>query len=118
MTRLVQIFDRPCCGPSAASQLADFLRERVGADVTVEYHDLAAGGSQQVRVPGALVGHLSGGGALPVLAVDGALVAAGTLPNLMDALDLAHGQPSRTVLTATATATATATGDQCAPGCC
>lgn len=112
MTRLVQIFDRPCCGPSAASQLADFLRERVGTDVTVEYHNLQAGGGQQVKVPGALVGHLSGGGALPVVAVDGELVSTGTLPNLMDALDLANGQPARTVLTLTAR------GDACAPGCC
>jgi hypothetical protein len=113
--RLVQIFDKPCCGPSAAEELATFLSTRVDAGgVTVEYHNLADGGAQQVKVPGALVGHLTGGGALPVIAVDGELVATGTLPNLMDALDLANGQPARTVLTMAGGAS----GEACAPGCC
>jgi hypothetical protein len=94
VTRLVQVFDRPCCGPSAAATMVDFLRERVDADeVSVEYHNLAEGGGRHVRVPNALVAHLSDGGALPVIAVDGELVATGALPNLMDALDLANGKP-------------------------
>lgn len=114
--RLVQIFDRPCCGPSAAEQLAEFLTTRVdSADVAVEYHNLASGGGQQVNVPGALVSHLTSGGQLPVLTVDGELVAGGILPNLMDALDLANGKPARAVLTLTPVA---ANGESCAPGCC
>lgn len=114
--RLVQIFDRPCCGSSAAEQLAEFLTTRVdSADVAVEYHNLAAGGGKQVNVPGALVTHLTGGGQLPVLAVDGDLVATGTLPNLMDALDLANGKPVSTVLTLIPLA---ASGESCGPGCC
>lgn len=113
--RLVQIFDRPCCGPSTAEQLADFLTTRVDAtDVTVEYHNLAAGGSRQVKVPGALVGHLTGGGALPVIAVDGELVATGVLPNLMDALDLANGKPGPALLSIVTKDS----GGACAPGCC
>lgn len=124
MSRIMQIFDRPCCGPSAASQMADFLRERVdAAEVSVEYHNLAEGGGQNVRVPGALVSHLTGGGALPVIAVDGELVATGTLPNLMDALDLANGKPpARTLinLTASTGVNAGTNGDAgaCGPGCC
>jgi hypothetical protein len=113
--RLVQIFDRPCCGPSAASQLADSLREHVDPDaVHIEYHNLLTGGVRSIRVPGALVRHMTAGGALPVLAVDGELVATGVLPDLMDALGLANGQPAR----AMPTRTGPATGDASAPGCC
>ena len=115
MARLVQIFDRSCCDPSAASQLADFLRERVDGDaVEVEYHDLAQGGGGNVKVPGALVAHLTSGGALPVIAVNGELVAAGTLPSLLDALDLATGRAPRTVVTLTAGGGS----DARSPGCC
>jgi hypothetical protein len=112
MARLVQIFDRPCCGPSAAAQLADFLRGRVDADVTIDYHNLEDRTAQAVSVPSALVGHLTSGGALPVMAVDGVLVAAGTLPNLMDALDLASGKPAQAHLNI---AIASASGSS---GCC
>ena len=101
MTRLVQIFDRPCCNPSAAAQLAEFLQDRVTPDVTVEYHDLNVRGTQPITVPTTLVSHLTGGGALPVMTIDGALVASGVMPNLMEALDLAAGAsaraPSRTL---------------------
>lgn len=120
MARLVQIFDRPCCGPSAASQLAEFLRDRVdGGEVDVEYHDLAQGGGpkgggRSVKVPGALVAHLTSGGALPVLAIDGALVATGTLPSLLDALDLATGRAPRPRVTLTAAGG----GDASGPDCC
>jgi hypothetical protein len=92
VTDSVQFFDRPCCGPSAASTLADFLRERVGDGAEVEYHNLNATGSEPVSVPTAVIGHLSAQGALPVMAVNGQIVAAGALPNLMDALDLATGR--------------------------
>lgn len=113
--RLVQIFDRPCCGPSEAEKLADFLGTKVDTDqVAVEYHNLASGGDAQVKVPGALVAHLTGGGALPVVAVDGELVATGVLPNLMDALDLANGRPARTLLTMAPADS----GEACGPGCC
>lgn len=115
MARLVQIFDRPCCGPSAAAQLADSLRERVDPDaVNVEYHNLQTGGGRSIRVPTALVRHMTAGGALPVLAVDGELVSAGMLPDLPDALDLAHGRPARAV----STLAGPAAGDPRAPGCC
>jgi len=116
VARLVQIFDRPCCGePSAAAQLADFLRERVdGGAVDVEYHDLTQGGKRNVRVPGALITHMTGGGPLPVIAVDGALVAAGTLPSLLDALDLASGRSPRKV----AQLAAAEGKDTGGPNCC
>ena len=116
MARLVQIFDRPCCGgPSAAAQLADFLRERVdGGAVDVEYHDLTQGGGRNVKVPGALITHLTSGGSLPVIAVDGALVAAGTLPSLLDALDLANGRSPRKV----AKLAAAGGNDTGSPNCC
>lgn len=92
MTSTIQFFDRPCCGPSAADGLADFLRERLEAGTVVEVHNLNDGGSTEITVPATVIAHLSGNGALPVMAVDGRLVAAGTLPNLMDALDLATGK--------------------------
>jgi hypothetical protein len=96
--------------------MAEFLQTRVDTDrVAVEYHNLAGDGAQQVKVPGALVAHLTSGGPLPVIAVDGKLVATGTLPNLMDALDLANGTAPRAVLTITAVRT---NGSSCAPGCC
>jgi hypothetical protein len=116
VARLVQIFDRPCCGgPSAAAQLADSLRERVAGDaVEIEYHDLAQGGGRNVRVPGALIAHLTGGGPLPVIAVDGALVATGTLPSLLDALDLANGRSPRKV----AKLAAAGGNDTGGHGCC
>jgi hypothetical protein len=115
VARLVQIFDRPCCDPSAAAQLADSLRDRVNPDaVHVEYHNLQTGGGRSIRVPAALVRHLTAGGALPVLAVDGELVATGVLPDLADALDLAHGRPARAV----STLIGPAAGDTSAPGCC
>jgi len=116
VARLVQIFDRPCCGgPSAAAQLADFLRERVdGGAVDVEYHDLAQGGGRNVKVPGALITHLTSGGPLPVIAVDGALVATGTLPSLLDALDLANGRSPRKV----AKLAAAGGNDTSSPNCC
>lgn len=110
MTDSVQFFDRPCCGPSAASNLADFLRERVGDAAEVEYHNLNATGSEPVSVPTAVISHLSTQGALPVMTVNGRIVAAGDLPNLMDALDLATGR-------ATAP-TATITLAQGKSGCC
>jgi len=113
----VQIFDQPCCGPSEAAKMAEFLTQRLNADeVTVEYHDLTSGGGQAVKVPGALVAHLTSGGRLPVIAVDGELVVTGMLPNLMDALDIANGKEvSRPLITLTATRTG---GEACAPGCC
>jgi hypothetical protein len=115
VARLVQIFDRPCCEPSAAAQLADSLHERVDPDaVQVEYHNLLAGGGQSIRVPAALVRHLTAGGALPVVAVDGELVATGALPDLTDALGLANGQPGRAV----PSPTGPAPGEARAPGCC
>lgn len=92
MTTTIQFFDRPCCGPSAAVGLADFLRQRLDPDAVVEVHNLNEGGSTEINVPAAVIAHLSGNSALPVMAVDGRLVAAGTLPNLMDALDLATGK--------------------------
>jgi hypothetical protein len=82
--------------------------------VHVEYHDLLAGGGRSIRVPAALVRHLTAGGALPVLAVDGELVATGVLPDLTDALDLAHGQPAR----AGSARTGPAAGATRAPGYC
>ncbi|MBW4718727.1 arsenic metallochaperone ArsD family protein [Saccharothrix obliqua] len=92
MADIVQFFDRPCCGPSAASNLADFLRDRVGEGVAVEYHNLNSSGTEPVSVPSSVIGHLSSQGALPVMAVNGQIVAAGSMPNLMDALDLATGR--------------------------
>lgn len=95
--------------------MADFLRERVDIDqVSVEYHNLAEGGERHVHVPGTLVTHLSGGGSLPVIAVDGELVATGTLPNLMDALDLANGKP----VPAASNLAAQQDADGCGPDCC
>jgi hypothetical protein len=92
MTNIVQLFDRPCCGPSAAATLADFLRGRTDDDVTVEYHNLNDTSGEPVSVPTTVIAHLRASGALPVMTVDGQIVAVGTLPNLMDALDLAAGR--------------------------
>lgn len=92
MPRTIQFFDRPCCGPSAAAGLADFLRRRLDPDTVIEVHNLNEGGSTEIKVPASVIAHLSDNGPLPVMAVDGHLVAAGTLPNLMDALDLATGK--------------------------
>jgi len=52
------------------------------------------------------------GGALPVIAVNGKLVATGTPPNLMDALDLANGKPVPAAISLTAPA------EGCSPDCC
>jgi antitoxin component of MazEF toxin-antitoxin module len=103
---LIQFFDRPCCGPSPAIALKDFLATRAN-DAEVEYHNLNDTGTQAVTVPASLIAHLTGGGALPVMVVDGTIVATGTLPNLMDALDLAQGRTpaaARTLLQVTTTA--------------
>lgn len=105
MTSIVQLFDRPCCGPSAATTLADFLRERIEDDVTVEYHNLNDTSGEPVSVPTTVIAHLSNSGALPVMTVDGQIVAVGTLPNLMDALDLATGHTTASAPTPLPTAT-------------
>jgi hypothetical protein len=116
MTRTVQFFDQPCCGPSAAASLSTFLAERVDGDVEVSYHNLNEPVAESVRVPASLVHHLTSGGTLPVMIVDGAISAAGTLPNLMDALDLATGRtrPARhSVLPMAAPGTESARSGRC-----
>lgn len=94
MTRLIQFFDRPCCGPSSAQALSDFLSERLADEAEVSFHDLNTPGSEPVTVPSALISHLTStpAGPLPVMLVDGRLVAAGTMPNYLDALELARGE--------------------------
>ncbi|MFI0355832.1 hypothetical protein [Actinomadura sp. 9N407] len=94
MARLIQFFDRPCCGPSAAQALSDFLGERLGDEADVRFHDLNTPGAEPVDVPAELIAHLSGppAGPLPVMLVDGGLVAAGAMPNYLDALELARGE--------------------------
>lgn len=94
MSRLIQFFDRPCCGTSSAQALSDFLSERLADQASVQFHDLNVAGAEPVNVPISLITHLSSrpAGALPVMLVDGHLVAAGTMPNYLDALELARGE--------------------------
>jgi hypothetical protein len=94
MGRLIQFFDRPCCGTSGAQALAEFLSERLTDQAEVQFHDLSAGGAARVSVPAALIAHLNATppGALPVMFVDGRLVAAGALPNYLDAVEVARGR--------------------------
>src|SRR5919108_2012103 len=94
MSRLIQFFDRPCCGPSSALALSEFLAERLGDEAEVRFHDLNASGADSVSVPTALISHLTStpAGPLPVMLVDGHLVAAGTMPNYLDALEFARGK--------------------------
>lgn len=92
MPRLIQFFDRPCCGTSSAQALADFLSARLD-EAEVRFHDLNAPGTASISVPTALISHLTTApaGPLPVMLVDGELVAAGTMPNYFDALEYATG---------------------------
>ncbi|NUT46959.1 MAG: hypothetical protein HOV94_06485 [Saccharothrix sp.] len=118
MSDIVQIFDRPCCGPSAAANLADFLRERVGDDVAVEYHNLNSAGSEPVSVPASVIGHLGKQGPLPVMAVNGRIVAAGAMPNLMDALDFATGRATEPAPATATPGVLTLTLAQGSSSCC
>lgn len=107
MTFLIQFFDRPCCGPSSAQALSEFLSERLADEAEVQFHDLNTPGSEPVSVPAALISHLTAtpAGALPAMLVDGRLVAAGAMPNYLDALELARGErPAGRVVLQTAPA--------------
>jgi hypothetical protein len=118
MPRLIQLFDRPCCGTSSAQALADFLSERLDDEAEVHFHDLNEPGTASISVPTALITHLTSApaGPLPVMLVDGRLVAAGMLPNYFDALEYATGdQPPAPVRLPLAGAEDRGGGSACCP---
>ena len=89
----IQIYDRVCSGPSDAKKLADFLSSKASESDNVEYYDLNDSDISDVIVPGYVVSHIANSKQLPILCVDGRIVAIGIMPNLLDAIDILNGNP-------------------------
>lgn len=87
MTR-IQILERPCCGPGQGHKLAEFLREHACCGDTIEYINLEEDGAPTTALSGKVMSHILDGAALPLLVRDGVVVSTGSLPNLLDAVDL------------------------------
>ena len=89
----IEIVDRSCCGQSAATATYEALARRLDGRHEVVFRDLNSPGAAQ-PVPPALGARMESDGdtALPALVIDGELVAAGGLPNLMDVLDVVEGR--------------------------
>ena len=75
----IQIYDRVCCRPSDAKKLADFLASKASKSDNVEFYDLND------------VSHIANSKQLPILCVNGKIVAIGVMPNLLDALEILRG---------------------------
>ena len=73
----IQIYDRVCCRPSDAKKLADFLASKASKSDNVEFYDLNDSAISAVIVP--------------ILCVNGKIVAIGVMPNLLDALEILRG---------------------------
>ncbi|MEU8181095.1 hypothetical protein AB0B85_01465 [Micromonospora sp. NPDC049044] len=85
-----------CCGPddSAASrQFVEFLRRKVGDRAQVHFYDPDQPfGPEQVPLP--LAGRLreQGANTVPILAIDGDMVAQGSLPDWLESLDIINSR--------------------------
>ena len=87
----IQIYDRVCCRPSDAKKLADFLASKASESDNVEFYDLNDSAISEVIVPGYVVSHIANSKQLPILCVNGKIVAIGVMPNLLDTLEILRG---------------------------
>ncbi len=98
MRKSIQLFEENCCGPSASTELVSFLQRRFGDEVDVRVFDLAQKNGR-LPLPPSLLLKIQTEECLPLLLVDGVVVAQSKLPNFLEAVELVRtGQPSPTSL--------------------
>jgi hypothetical protein len=96
--KTIHLVEENCCGPSSSTDFVSFLRRRFGAAVDVRVFDLAKNDGPLPLSPELLL-KIQTEDCLPLLVVDGVLVAQRKLPNFLEAVELVRtGQPSRTSL--------------------
>jgi hypothetical protein len=96
--KTIDLVEKNCCGPSSSTDFVSFLRLRFGAEVDVRVFDLAKKNGRLPLSPDLLL-KIQTEDCLPLLVVDGVLVAQRKLPNLLEAVELVRtGRPSRTSL--------------------
>ena len=98
MPRIVQLVEENCCGPSTSADFVSFLQGRFGAEAEVRVFDLAQQNGPLPLPPDVLL-KIQIEECLPLLVVDGVVVAQRKLPNFLEAVELVRrGQPSQTSL--------------------
>jgi hypothetical protein len=115
MPKTIQLFEENCCGPSSSTDFVSFLRRRFGAEAEVQVFDLA---KQNGRIPlsSELLLKIQTEECLPLLVVDGVLVAQRKLPNFLQAVELVRtGQPSPTSLNPSLSAAEMSSRQRCQP---
>jgi len=113
--RTVQLFEKNCCGPGDSTEFVSFLRRRFGAEVEVRVFDLART-NERLPLPPDLLLRIQLEDCLPLLVVDGVVVAQRKLPNLLEAVTLVTtGQPSPTSLDPSLSAAEAASRRRCQP---
>jgi hypothetical protein len=98
MPRIIQIVEENCCGPSSSTDLVSFLQRRFGDGADVRVFDLARQ-KEPLPLPPDVLLKIQIEECLPLLVVDGVVVAQRKLPNFLAAVELVRtGQPSQTSL--------------------
>src|SRR5436190_1478159 len=96
MPRTIQLFEENCCGPSSSTEFVSFLQHRFGAEADIRVFDLAQRNGR-LPLPPDLLLKIQTEDCLPLLVVDGVVVAQRKLPNFLEAVALVRsGQPSPT----------------------
>jgi hypothetical protein len=98
MPRTIQLFEENCCGPSSSTEFVSFLQRRFGDDFDVRVFDLAKKNGR-LPLPPDLLLKIQIEECLPLLVVDGVVVAQRKLPNFLETVELVRtGQPSQNSL--------------------
>jgi len=115
MPRTIQLFEENCCGPSSSTDFVSFLQRRFGAEVEVRVFDLAKRNGRLPLSPD-LILKIQTEECLPLLVVDGVVVAQRKLPNFLEAVGLVRtGQPSQTSLNPSLSAAEMTGRQRCQP---